>query len=89
MGIILAFVFSSLAVVIREKYKEPLPKPDATGYSLMLSSLCALASVIAMATFRSVAGDWEIINAVSCVLGYILTYYCSMYILQEEKKKDH
>ena len=86
MGIILALVFSSLAVVIREKYKEPLPKLDATGYSLMLSSLCALASVVAMAAFRAVADDWEIINAVSCVFGYILTYYCSMYILQEEKK---
>ena len=86
MGFILAFVCSCLAIVIREKYKEPLPKLDATGYSLMLSVLCVIASLIATAAFRATTGDWEIINVVSCVFGYILTYYCSMYILQEEKK---
>ena len=84
MGIILCFIFSALAVKVRKKRDTPLTQRSAIGYSLLFSTLCALASVHMMINFHFEDDTWEKINLISYGFGYVFTYFCSMRILQKK-----
>ena len=84
MGIILCFLFSAPATVIREEKDTPLTQESAIGYSLLFSTLCGLASAWLMINFHFENETWEIINLISYGFGYILTYFRSMHILQKK-----
>ena len=84
MGIILAFLFTAPATVIREEKNAPLSEMAATGYSLLLSTLCALVSAWLAINFHFENGTLEIINVISYPYGYIFTFLRSMHILKKK-----
>ena len=84
MGIVLCFLFSAIAAEFRKKNGAPLTKQKAIGFSLLFSTLCALASVQSMINFRFEDDTCEQINLISYGLGYVFTYFCSMSILQKK-----